>query len=206
MDSFLANSLALLQTVLIALGFALFYSFTTYLFYKIGFIATLPFIFSDLGILLYRSLLTLGGKYLIDRIPSYDFMLYTLPMQILYFVFEITQYLLVICIAWLCLKHFHRAPATKEATNQSAFPFRKPLDLSNPILSSLFFVSLAVTALNVGSRIIYDIGYGAPTSLTEILQMIVAYGLDILLYGVLLFFAMRCLVAWAETKYQSISS
>jgi len=58
--------------------------------------------------------------------------------------------------------------------------------------------------LNIGGRIRYDIGYGAPTSSTEIFQMVLAYASDILLYGVLLLLAMRLLASWANRIHQKL--
>lgn len=182
-DSLPAKLLSFLQTLAIVLGFALFYSFTSVLCHYIKFKRTLPFIFLVMGITLYRALLSLGGRYFIDGITGYDFFLYILPSQVLSFGLEVAQYLLVLLIVWISLKE------------QDDGALRR----------SQLLISLTVMLLNIASRILYDIGYGAPTSSQEFLQMGIAYASDILLYGVLLFFAMHLLTAWAKKTHQRLT-
>jgi hypothetical protein len=176
-DSIAADILSLLQTLLIAFGFALFYSFTTVLIGKIGFSKALPFLFLTVGITLYRSLLSLAGKILLDHVSSYELFTSVIPLQIFSFVLELAQYLLVLFVIWLTLK------------------------LTASLPRALLFSSLTVLLINIGSRVFYDIDYGLPASAKEVLQMLGAYTSDILLYGVLLFFAMRFFAAWAEQRY-----
>lgn len=178
-DSGLAKLLSLLQTLTIILGFALFYSFTAFLIKNINFKKTLPFIFAVVGITLYRSLLSLGGRYFIDGMVDYDFFMFALPTQVLSFALELAQYLLILLVAWLSLR-------------------------KAPLNTSLLYISLTVMILNIGSRILYDVGYGAPTSNREVIQMVLAYASDILLYGVLLLLAMRLLASWANKISQRL--
>ncbi len=185
-DILLADSigtllLAFAQTLCIVFGFALFYSFTAVLMQEIKLSKTLPFILISVLLSLYRTGLALGGKYFIDGIIGYEFLSYELPTGALSFALEILQYLLVIFIVWLVQR---RAASLHR---------------------SLFFTALAVTGVNVGSRILLDIQIGAPTSLKEILQMVVAYASDILIYGVLLFLAMRGLAKWAIKQANALS-
>ncbi len=198
-NSFIAKLLSLLQTLLIVLGFALFYSFTAFLLSKVEFIGTLSFIFVVIGITLFRSLLSLGGKYFIDGISSYDFFLYVLPTQAISFGLELAQYFLVLLITWLCLRYF-----PKESEKFHAHPLQKRFGIPHALLRSLFFIALTVMILNIGSRILYDIDYGAPTSTAEACQMLLAYTSDILIYGMLLFFVMCLLTTWANTIYQKL--
>lgn len=173
-DGLLPLLFSLVQTLLILFGFALFYSFTSVLIFKIGMIKTLPFIFLGVGIAIYRSLLTLVGKVLIDGASEYEFFVSILPVQLLSLALELAQYLLVLLVIFLTLKVTASLPR------------------------SILLASLTVLLVNVGSRVIYDIGYGLPTSGKDLLTMVGAYTSDILLYGVLLFFVVRFLVAWAE--------
>ena len=173
-DSLLAKIFPLLQTLLILFSFALFYGFSSTLIHKVGFSKALPFMFLTIGISTYRSLLTLVGKILIDRVSEYDLFVSVLPLQILSYFLELAQHLFIFFVIWLVLK----------------------LTASRP--RSTFFAALTTMLLTIGSRIAYDIDYGLPSSATEVLQMIGAYTSDILLYGVLLFFAMRFFVKWAE--------
>ena len=61
-DSLLASLLSLLQTLLILVGFALFYSFNTVLIHKLGFAKAHPFMFLAVGSALLRAALSLLGK------------------------------------------------------------------------------------------------------------------------------------------------
>ncbi|MBO5305317.1 MAG: hypothetical protein J6B12_01005 [Clostridia bacterium] len=178
-DSFPSKLLSFLQKATVYLGFALFYSFSTFLSNKIGFIKTFPFIFIVIGLTVYRTILSLSGQYLIDKIDTYDFVLYVLPQALLSFGLELIQYLLVLFVIWLCMINVKR---------QATPTMRRPL----------LFVSLTVMAINIAIRIRYDIAYGAPTSLREVLQMVLAYASDILIYGVLLFFIMSLIAVWAD--------
>ena len=176
-DGFLADLFPLLQTLLIVFTFALFFGFFSVIVHKFGFKSAFPFILLSVGIMTYRFLLSLIGKVFIDGISEYEFFVSVLPFQILSFLLELAQYLLVIFVIWLTHK------------------------LSASLPRSLLFSSLTVMLMNVGSRILYDIDYGLPTSTKDLFQMIGAYTSDILFYGLLLFFATRFFAAWAEKRY-----
>ncbi len=173
-DSLLAKLFPLLQSLLMVFGFALFYSFTAVFCHRFGFAKAIPFICLTVGISVYRSLLSLLGKIFIDGVSEYEFFVSVLPLQILSLILELAQYLLVLFIIWLVLR----------------------LTVSLP--RSILFASLSVLLVNVASRIVYDVDYGLPSSTKEVFQIVGAYTSDVLLYGVLLFFAMRFLAAWAE--------
>ena len=173
-DSALAGIFPLLQTLLILFTFALFYSFSSVLISKCGFQKALPFLILSVGITLYRTVLTLVGRLLIDRVSAYEFAVSTLPLQLFSLALELAQYLIVLLVIWLVIK------------------------LTSSIKRSLLFSSLTVLLFNVISRVIYDIDYGLPASGREVLQMVAGYTSDIVLYGVLLFLAMRLFAAWAE--------
>ena len=165
---------SLLQTFLILFGFALFYGFTSVLICKFGTTKTLPFIFLGVSVTIYRSLLTLVGKALIDGVSEYEFFVSVLPAQLLSLALELAQYLLVLLVIFLTLKATSSLPR------------------------SILFASLTVLLVNIGSRVVYDIGYGLPTSGKDLLTMVGAYTSDVLLYGILLFFAMRFFATWAK--------
>ncbi len=173
-DSLLAAIFPLLQTLLTLFTFALFYSFSSVLIGEFGFLKAIPFLFLSVGVTLYRTGLTLVGKLLIDRVSEYEFMVATLPLQLFSLAIELAQYLIVLLVILLVIR------------------------LTASIKRSLLFSSLTVLLFKVISRVIYDIGLGLPTSGREVLQMVVGYTSDIVLYGALLFLAMRLLAAWAQ--------
>lgn len=169
-----ATLLPLLQTLLILFGFALFYGFTAILIQEIGFKKALPFMFLTVGVMLYRAALALCGKVFFDGLSEYEFLTSALPLQLLSLAVELGQYLLILLVIWLTLKLTAKPPRATLAA------------------------SLTVLLINLFSRIVYDVDYGMPTSSREVLQMVGAYTSDILLYGVLLFVAMRLFAKWGE--------
>ena len=81
---------------------------------------------------------------------------------------ELLQYALVLAVLWLLRKH--------------------------PDGIRLLGICGAMLAINLFSRLIGDIDYGAPTSLAEIGVMLAYYSFDIFLYGPLAYQAMRWIV------------
>ncbi len=66
------------------------------------------------------------------------------------------------------------------------FPFRKTYSNRNPVQVSLLTIAIIRSAVKLLSRVIYDIGYGAPESFEEVLIMSVYYLSDLLI-GVLFY-------------------
>lgn len=187
-----------------------FYSGTVYALYAYGFRRSLPLIFTILGVTLLHSIIDALSRLFLFGIDTTDFVLYELPFDILSFGLEFLQYGLILGISVLCLRRFPRSVdlvrnddgSYREALPHKAFPFQKILDSSNPVLFSLFFISLAVMLLQILSRTVYDIRYGSPTSLSETVYMVFAYLSDILLYGVIHYFATRWLTEKIEKSYR----
>lgn len=63
---------------------------------------------------------------------------------------------------------------------EPVFPFRRFVSFKNPVLKALFLGSSLLGFCLVAQRIFIDIGYGAPTSLSEVREMILYYISDIL--------------------------
>lgn len=67
-----------------------------------------------------------------------------------------------------------------DAVGESVFPFRSFVSFKNPVLKALFIGSALLGLCLIGQRIFIDIGYGAPTSVAEVREMILYYLSDIL--------------------------
>ncbi len=78
-------------------------------------------------------------------------------------------------------------------------PFKKMFDLGNPLLRSAFKMSLVIVGVKLISRILNDIQMGAPTSLPQVLVMIVYYLSDII-YGVIAYFMAMFVFTYAYDK------
>jgi hypothetical protein len=72
-------------------------------------------------------------------------------------------------------------------------PFPSLLDLKNPVLLSAFIGSACSTAIQIISRIRYDVIFGAPQSITDGIGMVLAYLGDVVL-GVVTFLAIAFLL------------
>ena len=169
-NGFLVRFLPFLQTLLTVCSFALFYGVSAYCYSYYGIKKKLFVIITVVLLTLFKYASSLIASLLIDRMDAEVFMLLKLPTTLLSFALEAVQYAAVFVIIWLANRN---TPSDKQV-------------LGRPFL----FISLTVMLINVASRIVYDIGYGAPTSSAEVFRMIVAYASDILLYGVVLYLLM----------------
>lgn len=66
--------------------------------------------------------------------------------------------------------------------------YRKKVLFKNSVTLSAFLSSVVVSLIRIGMRIRYDIFYGPPESLTDLMWMIIYYTSD-LLYGLIVFLA-----------------
>ena len=173
-DSFWITLLPFLQTLITILSFALFYGISVLVLCHCGMKKTIVAAAIVVLLTLFKYAALLLGSLVIDRIDPYSFVAVKLPTSLLSLLLEVMQYAVILTVAWFALRR------QKENTT-TVPPYRRPL----------IRVSLTVMLINIASRIIYDIGYGAPTSSREVLLMVLAYVSDILLYGVLLYFLMR---------------
>ncbi len=78
-------------------------------------------------------------------------------------------------------------------------PLKNLFDLKNPLLCSAFKMSLVIVGVKLISRILNDIQMGAPTTLPQVLVMIVYYLSDII-YGVIAYFMAMFVFSYAYDK------
>ena len=87
---------------------------------------------------------------------------------------------------------------------EDLFPFKKLYSKENPLQSCALWSGIILSAVKIVSRMLYDIGYGAPSGIMEILIMVVYYGSDIAL-GILFYFgALFVLTRIFRAKSKSI--
>ena len=67
----------------------------------------------------------------------------------------------------------------KDFAMEKAFPIVKLFDRKSMFLHSVICVAAIPAAVQLISRVIYDISYGAPTSIIDLLWMIVSYASDV---------------------------
>jgi hypothetical protein len=113
---------------------------------------------------------------------------------------ELLQYVIVWVIAYINVNTFNKyvtimqkgAARLKEAPvdrEKLIFPYRKILMKNDPLRFSALLVALLMGVIRIIGRVIYDIGYGAPTDLIDILWMILYYSLDVFI-GVACYFVL----------------
>lgn len=116
------------------------------------------------------------------------------------FALELAQYALVFVIAYLLIRRYDRIydvmaegaaklNQTSASRNSLIFPYRKVALKNDPLRYSSFLTALALGGIRVISRILYDISYGAPDSIVDLLWMIAYYVMDIVI-GAAAYFVM----------------
>lgn len=97
-------------------------------------------------------------------------------------IFDILTAFAVLWIAHLCLG--------KDKVKGSCLPFEKLYQHSNPLQKASLFTGILLSSIKVLTRIIYDFGYGAPTSILDLLRMIVYYLSDLLICVIIYLFSL----------------
>jgi hypothetical protein len=103
-------------------------------------------------------------------------MLEDLYPTLLAYLFDLITAFAVLLIAHLSIKEIHTAKASR-----SYLPFDKLYTSSNPLQKASLLTGILLASIKVLTRVVYDIGYGAPTSILDLLRMIVYYLSDVLI-------------------------
>ena len=107
-----------------------------------------------------------------------------------YFILELLQFLIVLLIASVISKNYLRSlellkTSKRKQSKQPEFilPISKFINWYNPLLRISVYSGITVVLFRVLSRVVTDIGAGAPTMVGEVLIMIVYYLSDVI-YGI----------------------
>ena len=73
----------------------------------------------------------------------------------------------------------HYQNGSKAIAEVPLLPFKRLFDLSNPLLASAFASGAVMALAKIATRVIYDIYVGLPSSLVDLLWMVVYYLLDV---------------------------
>ncbi|MBO7302633.1 MAG: hypothetical protein J6U68_00425 [Clostridia bacterium] len=110
-----------------------------------------------------------------------------------YFILEVLQYLIVLIFASVIAKKYIRAVTfldskknKKDTQIKAILPIKKFINWYNPLLRASVFSSITVFVMRALSRLVTDIGAGAPTSFGEVLIVIVNYLTDAV-YGAVVY-------------------
>lgn len=116
----------------------------------------------------------------------------------IYLIFELAEVTVVAVIALVIGTRYNRELNEKKkaalilntAINDENTEFSKIYSKENPLQRILLLAGIMLIAVNVGMRVFYDISYGAPSGVAEVLLM-AAYYLSDILKGVV-FYAAAC--------------
>ncbi|MBE6552731.1 MAG: hypothetical protein E7666_00150 [Ruminococcaceae bacterium] len=157
------------------------FSFALYACFRFDVVHHTPFILLTGISALVRYPLNLIAGYFVNGFPVIDDFFIEFP----YVLFDIFVDLLIFALYWIAMRLIKRKiPVRKYEKRSEAFakfvPFQSLFSIQNPVQCSLLVGSGALSLLKMISRIIYDVSYGAPGSLPDLLWMVFYYTVDIL--------------------------
>ena len=127
-----------------------------------------------------------------------------LSNELPYLLFEIGMDLFWMLVVVLILRAVHQKQPYAMRTKRGAMllsnlPFSKLFHLQNPVQRAALWAALIPAAVQLASRIFFDLSWGAPAGFTDLLWMIIYYVLDIV-YALIGFFV---IVLWINRFYFS---
>lgn len=189
-DTVLPLALDLLMQVLNYLFYWGAFSFVLYAVFRFGFSNCRSFFLIYCGAVLFRYVANLLTGFLTMGFPLWrEIVSDYLPYLIIDIVLDIALLGTLNAILYATVRRYALYNKMKrDAFFNTHMMFQRLFDRKNPILSAAFWASLIPSAVQLVSRVIYDISYGAPTGPIDLLWMIVYYLSDFvfLLIGLLL--------------------
>lgn len=167
-------SITLLPTVLNAVvevcgiaAYGVCFSLLLYSTYKNGVKASLPLVYIYCGAVLAKYIANIVLHILVFKIAPYlsDYL----------YVFIIWALEVLLTVAILFIIKISLAKQTDKNVE-----FKKFFSTENPLQVTSLAIAVFISAIKILQRFIYDISYGAPNGIFEILWMVVAYLSDIL--------------------------
>lgn len=168
-DSLLSDFLNLVNNVFYIAVYTVCFSAFIYSVYKCGTKRSVSLTVVYCVAVIIRYMANIAVQTITDGVfPSFA----DLYPAILGCVFDILIAFAILWIAHLCLK---------DKAQDSCLPFEKLYLHSNSLQRASLFTGILLSSIKVLTRVIYDLGYGAPTSILDLLRMIVYYLSDLLI-------------------------
>lgn len=195
-----------LRTVADIAVFGIFYGVILYAVYRFSLRRSIRFlVIYGIGIL-YKNFGNLLMTFAVDGIPN-DVLFLILSISV-YILLEILQTALVVTLAQILISRMEKREAIRMQAAEKAhktytplsepFPFRKLLDFKNPVQKAAFWMAFVPMAVRVLSRLATDIFIAFPDTfpaiLIDVLWMILYYSMDVLGFGVVVYFIMLFLL------------
>lgn len=116
-------------------------------------------------------------------------------VSMIYFALDaLVVFVISLIASTICKRFYDNALATEKANNilgirnesvrSQIFPFKSIYSKANPLQSSALVAGIILAALKIFSRLLYDIYIGLPTSLSDMVWMIVYYVSDVLICAI----------------------
>ena len=169
--SLLVSSDILLADTVLPLLMDVLMLLCNYLFY---WIACRPILAVYAGAVFFRYFANMTAGFFVIGFPTgNEFLKLHLPYLLIDIVLDL---LLITLVAFLVCKFKKKQ---KDFTPEKVFPITRLFDWDSAFLRSTLLVAAIPAAVQLISRVIYDISYGAPTSTVDLLWMIIYYVSDI---------------------------
>ena len=199
------------------LVFSSFYGILLYSIYRFSLKKSVPLIaIYGIGIF-YKNVGNILMTFATDGVPSDA--TEDLLTALIYIMLELLQGALVVVIGTVTLYHAQsREKIRKDAALRAKkeyvplaefFPFSTLLNFKNPIQKAAFWMASVPMFVKIGSRLIYDVWYTVMNGfagIADILWMLLYYTLDILGYGLIVYFVMLLLLSHFNKKDLTLSS
>ncbi len=179
-DTVLPNIVEAVYTLIELSVFVLSFAFIIYHGIKYSLKDAKYFILAYSGAILFKYL----SNYLITSVMEGGLSLVSFKNVGILILIEAFQ----VGVLVFCVRTIRNECSAALDAGRSCFPLQKLFDLGNPMQRAAFIGALIICVLKIITRIIYDITYGMPDSLLEVLVMVGYYSLDIVV-GVMCYFA-----------------
>ena len=172
-DSFITDLVNLINNIFYIAVYAICFSAFIYSVYKCTARRSVSLVIVYCVAVLLRYMANVVVQTFTDGVFP---MLEDLYPTLLAYLFDLITAFAVLLIAHLSIKEIHTAK-----TSRSYLPFDKLYTSSNPLQKASLLTGILLASIKVLTRVVYDIGYGAPTSILDLLRMIVYYLSDVLI-------------------------
>ncbi len=172
-DSFITDLVNLINNIFYIAVYAICFSAFIYSVYKCTARRSVSLVIVYCVAVLLRYMANVAVQTFTDGVFP---MLEDLYPTLLAYLFDLITAFAVLLIAHLSIKEIHTAKASR-----SYLPFDKLYTSSNPLQKASLLTGILLASIKVLTRVVYDIGYGAPTSILDLLRMIVYYLSDVLI-------------------------
>lgn len=192
---YLPNILEVLRKVLDFSAFFICYGITVFGLYRFGLKGSLPIIsvFTGMTVMKY-ALNIISSRFIFDTAqPDIAGDISSSAVNV---AAELIQYFIIVAAGQIIIGKYRKLAAISAKSAEKlesfnfdprdkVFPFRKLLSRVNPIQRTNLIAAIAVSAILISERLIYDILLGGlPRDLLDAMWMVIGYGSDII-FGVL---------------------